>query len=124
MLQINDGSYELTIPESWLPLKTDWTQWEQHIDYSMTVKIRSSQTISDLCIPTGFQIKKKISNKIILEKIGNDLNSIDNNQPIRFMYRTKNMDKPRLVYQRCPEMAGYVAFMVQFIPTFERRQAI
>lgn len=32
------------------------------------------------------------------------------------------MDRPRMLFQRCPELKGYVALMAQFLPTFEQRK--
>ena len=40
---------------------------------------------------------------------------------LQIQYRTKNMDEPRMLYQKCSGMEEYVAVMAQFLPTFEQR---
>lgn len=52
-----------------------------------------------------------------------DLNELKKN--ININYRTANMEKPKIYYQRSPEQhPGKVALMAQFFPTFEAQTGV
>ena len=98
------------------------------ISYKFHFHINSSLAITDMRYPKNYTVTQKNKFEIIAEKSGNtlffDLYGMERDAKtwMQVQYRTEDMDRPKMMYQRCPELKGYIALMAQFLPTFESLQ--
>lgn len=126
-LEVVDASYYLQMPQSYLPQASDMNIFDLKISYHFKFSITSSQPITDVMYPKDYKVDERSTNSIYLEKSGStlifDLHGMERDPKTQMFvkYRTMYMDKPKMLYQRCPELKGYVALMAQFLPTFEQR---
>lgn len=97
------------------------------ISYGFKFSINAQQPITDMRYPKGYTVSQRSKFDIYLEKKGQtlifDLYGCERDPKswMLFQYRTADMDRPRMLFQKCPELKGYVALMAQFLPTFEQR---
>ena len=115
------------MPQSYLPQAPDMNIFDFKISYHFKFTFSSSQAISDLRYPKGYSATQNNKYEVCLEKSGNtlifDLYGMERDPKtwMLFQYRTEEMDKPRMLFQKCPELKGYVALMAQFLPTFQQK---
>jgi hypothetical protein len=109
-LEIVNGTYQLFIPQSYLPQTPDMNIFDFKISYKFSFLINSSLPITDLRYPKNYTATQKNKFEIYVEKSGNtlffDLYGMERDAKTRMQvqYRTEDMDRPKMLYQRCPEL--------------------
>ena len=87
--------------------------------------------ITELCHPENCKVdcvnpkhvvikleEASLGNLVVVSKSKDDATS----PSFKIMFRTANMEKPRLLFQKNQKPDGYVSVMAQFMPTFQEEQ--
>ena len=82
----------------------------------------------EVCHPEECEIVSETKKQVFikfkecsLQDIGKRLNK-QKKDSLQILFKTVNMEQPRLFYQKNKAIDGYVSVMAQFMPTFEEKQ--
>lgn len=124
------GSYEFQFPKAFVPTFEEEKTFKTK--FSLKFSLSSSQTISNVCHPESCTVAKQTANNVVLELANSDAIEAllgDRSKFITILYRTLNMEEPRMLFQECsiPRDGGgkddqFVTLLTQFLPTFETKQ--
>ena len=116
-LSSEDGSFNFNLPLAYFPKLIDSADKKHKIIFNFSALIKSpDKQVTQISHPENFEIFEQTFNEVLIQKVDSDFNEINNDMKISF--RTKDMDDPKLVYQRSADYPGQVAVLAQFLPTF------
>jgi hypothetical protein len=104
-LSSEDGSFNFNLPLAYFPKLIDSADKKHKILFNFSALIKSpDKQVTQISHPENFEIFEQTFNEVLIQKVDSDFNEINNDMKISF--RTKDMDDPKLVYQRSADYPG------------------
>lgn len=103
-LEIVNGTYQLHIPQSYLPQTPDMNIFDFKIGYKFRFLINSSLAITDVRYPKGYTTTQNSRFEVAIEKSGNtlffDLYGMERDAKtwMQVQFRTEDMDRPKMLF--------------------------